>query len=141
MKSNVGHSVRAPPGNWLGRSEHELIEQTLVGLSAISGIRLIGAPRERAGVVSFVIDGCRTEGVGKAVDRERIAVRAGHHRARPILRRFGIESTVRPSFALYNAARTSRLSSPRCGRSPCRPRAARGERGPPGPGTEGPQFN
>ncbi len=84
--------------------EHELIEQTVSGLRAIPGIRLIGAPRERAGVVSFVVDGCRTEDVGKALDREGIAVRAGHHCAQPILRRFGLESTVRPSFALYNTA-------------------------------------
>ena len=84
--------------------EHELIEQTVAGLRSIPGIRLIGAPRERAGVVSFVVDGCRTEDVGKALDREGIAVRAGHHCAQPILRRFGLESTVRPSFALYNTA-------------------------------------
>jgi cysteine desulfurase/selenocysteine lyase len=84
--------------------EHELIEQTVAGLRGIPGVRLVGAPRERAGVVSFVLDGCRTEDVGKALDREGIAVRAGHHCAQPILRRFGLESTVRPSFALYNTA-------------------------------------
>ncbi len=88
----------------IGAHEHELIEQTVEGLKRIPGVRLIGNPRERAGVVSFVIDGCRTEDVGKALDREGIAVRAGHHCAQPILRRFGLESTVRPSFALYNTA-------------------------------------
>ncbi len=76
----------------------------MAGLRGIPGVRLVGAPRERAGVVSFVLDGCRTEDVGKALDREGIAVRAGHHCAQPILRRFGLESTVRPSFALYNPA-------------------------------------
>ncbi len=84
--------------------EHELIDETVAGLKGVPGVRLIGSPRERAGVVSFVIDGCRTEDVGKALDREGIAVRAGHHCAQPILRRFGLESTVRPSFALYNTA-------------------------------------
>ena len=84
--------------------EHELIEQTVAGLKGIPGIKIVGNPRERAGVVSFVVDGCRTEDVGKALDREGIAVRAGHHCAQPILRRFGLESTVRPSFALYNTA-------------------------------------
>ncbi len=84
--------------------EHELIEQTVAGLRAIPGLRLVGAPRERAGVVSFVLDGVRTEDVGRALDREGIAVRAGHHCAQPILRRFSVESTVRPSFALYNTA-------------------------------------
>src|ERR1700685_1116185 len=68
----------------------------------IPGLRLVGAPRERAGVVSRVLNGIRTEDVGKALDREGIAVRSGHHCAQPILRRFGLESTVRPSFALYN---------------------------------------
>jgi cysteine desulfurase/selenocysteine lyase len=84
------------------RHEHELIEAAVAGLSEIAGVRLIGRPRERAGVVSFLVDGCRTEDVGKALDREGIAVRAGHHCAQPILRRFGVEATVRPSFALYN---------------------------------------
>jgi cysteine desulfurase/selenocysteine lyase len=51
-----------------------------------------------------VLNGIRTEDVGKALDREGIAVRAGHHCAQPILRRFGLESTVRPSFALYNTS-------------------------------------
>jgi cysteine desulfurase/selenocysteine lyase len=86
----------------IARHEHDLITETVVGLRAIPGLRLVGAPRERAGVVSFVLDGCRTEDVGKALDREGIAVRAGHHCAQPILRRFGLESSVRPSFALYN---------------------------------------
>ena len=84
------------------RHEHGLIECTVAGLAAIPGVRLIGAPRERAGVVSFVLDGHRAEDVGKALDQEGIAVRAGHHCAQPILRRFGVEATVRPSFALYN---------------------------------------
>jgi len=84
------------------RHEHELIEATVAGLVDIPGVRLIGSPRERAGVVSFLVDGCRAEDVGKALDREGIAVRSGHHCAQPILRRFGLEATVRPSFALYN---------------------------------------
>ena len=88
----------------ISRHEHELIEQAIAGLRQIPGLRLIGAPRERAGVVSFVLDGIRTEDVGRALDREGIAVRAGHHCAQPILRRFGLESTVRPSFALYNTS-------------------------------------
>ena len=64
--------------------------------------RIIGTAKEKAGVISFVLDGCRSEDVGAALDREGIAVRAGHHCAQPILRRFGLETTVRPSLALYN---------------------------------------
>jgi cysteine desulfurase / selenocysteine lyase len=53
-------------------------------------------------VLSFVLDDVRTEDVGAALNQEGIAVRAGHHCAQPILRRMGVESTVRPSLALYN---------------------------------------
>ena len=69
---------------------------------SVPGLRLIGTAAEKASVLSFVLDGFRTEDVGKALDEEGIAVRAGHHCAQPILRRFGLESTVRPSLALYN---------------------------------------
>ena len=51
---------------------------------------------------AFVLNGKETQGVGAALNEEGIAVRSGHHCAQPILRRFGLESTVRPSFALYN---------------------------------------
>jgi len=82
--------------------EHGLIEDCVRQLTPISGVRIIGNPTERAGVVSFVIDGLKTEDVGKALSRDGIAVRSGHHCAQPILRRFGLESSVRPSFAIYN---------------------------------------
>lgn len=86
----------------IARWEHELLVHATEGLRRIPGLRLIGTAREKAGVLSFVLDGFRTEEVGAALDREGIAVRSGHHCAQPILRRFGVESTVRPSFALYN---------------------------------------
>jgi cysteine desulfurase/selenocysteine lyase len=73
-------------------------------LRAVPGLRLVGTAREKASVISFVLDGCRSEDVGAALDREGIAVRAGHHCAQPTLRRFGLESTVRPSLSLYNTA-------------------------------------
>lgn len=82
--------------------EHELLAYATQGLQSVPGLRLIGTAREKAGVLSFVLDECKTEDVGKALDAEGIAVRAGHHCAQPILRRFGLESTVRPSLALYN---------------------------------------
>jgi cysteine desulfurase/selenocysteine lyase len=58
----------------IARHEHELIEATVAGLRDIPGVRLIGNPRERTGVVSFLVDGCRAEDVGKALDREGVAV-------------------------------------------------------------------
>ncbi len=86
----------------IARHEHELLEYGTKQLQTVPGLRLIGTAAEKAGVMSFVLDGFRTEDVGTALDREGIAVRAGHHCAQPILRRFGVESTVRPSLALYN---------------------------------------
>ncbi len=82
--------------------EHELLSYGTEQLLTVPGLKLIGTAKEKAGILSFVLDGCRSEDVGKALDREGIAVRAGHHCAQPILRRFGLESTVRPSLALYN---------------------------------------
>ncbi|MCG6205970.1 cysteine desulfurase [Rhodopseudomonas sp. HC1] len=82
--------------------EHELLLYGTERLLTVPGLKLIGTAREKAGIMSFVLDGCRSEDVGKALDREGIAVRAGHHCAQPILRRFGVETTVRPSLALYN---------------------------------------
>ena len=82
--------------------EHELLGYLTQGLLSVPGLRLIGTASEKAGVASFVLDECRVEDVGKALAAEGIAVRAGHHCAQPILRRFGLEATVRPSLALYN---------------------------------------
>jgi cysteine desulfurase/selenocysteine lyase len=82
--------------------EHELLDYATLGLNGVPGLTIIGTAKEKAGVISFVLDGCRSEDVGAALDREGIAVRAGHHCAQPILRRFGLETTVRPSLALYN---------------------------------------
>jgi cysteine desulfurase/selenocysteine lyase len=82
--------------------EHELLTYTTAGLLSVPGLRLIGTAADKASVSSFVLDGWRTEDVGAALDREGIAVRSGHHCAQPILRRFGVETTVRPSLAMYN---------------------------------------
>jgi cysteine desulfurase / selenocysteine lyase len=86
----------------ISRHEHDLLAYATEKLLRIPGLRMIGTAREKAGVLSFVLDGYRTEDVGAALNRQGIAVRAGHHCAQPILRRFGVESTVRPSLALYN---------------------------------------
>jgi cysteine desulfurase/selenocysteine lyase len=82
--------------------EHELVEYGTAALLTVPGLRLIGTAREKAGVLSFVLGSIPSEEVGKWLDQEGIAVRAGHHCAQPILRRFGVEKTVRPSLALYN---------------------------------------
>ena len=82
--------------------EHSLVEYATHHLSPIPGLTIIGQAKEKASVVSFVLDGYKSEEVGAALNAEGIAVRSGHHCAQPILRRFGYETTVRPSFAFYN---------------------------------------
>ncbi len=84
------------------RHESELLIYATEALQRVPGLRLIGTAKEKAGVLSFVLDGVRTEEIGELLNREGIAVRAGHHCAQPIHRRFGLESTVRASLALYN---------------------------------------
>lgn len=86
----------------IARHEHDLLIYATKELLTIPGLRLIGTAKEKAGVLSFVLNGFRTEEVGAALNREGIAVRSGHHCAQPSLRRFGVETTVRPSLALYN---------------------------------------
>ena len=71
-------------------------------MRSVPGLTLIGTAREKTSVLSFVLDGYDPVEVGSALNQEGIAVRAGHHCAQPILRRFGHETTVRPSLALYN---------------------------------------
>jgi cysteine desulfurase/selenocysteine lyase len=85
-----------------GKYEHELLEYATEQLSRINGVRLLGSAREKVAVISFVIKDRKTGEVGKLLDQEGIAVRDGHHCAQPSLRRFGVESSVRPSFAFYN---------------------------------------
>jgi cysteine desulfurase/selenocysteine lyase len=86
----------------VSRYEHELRLYAEEGLRRVPGLTMIGTAPEKAGVLSFVLDGVRSEDVGAALDQEGIAVRAGHHCAQPIVRRFGLESTVRASLAPYN---------------------------------------
>lgn len=86
----------------ISRYEHELLEYGTHKLLKIPGLRMIGTAANKAGVLSFVVAGIETEAIGKALSNEGIAVRSGHHCAQPILRRFGVESTVRASLAFYN---------------------------------------
>jgi cysteine desulfurase/selenocysteine lyase len=86
----------------IARHEHELLTYATAELLAIPGLCIIGTAKEKAAVISFVLDGFRNEEIGDYLNRNGIAVRAGHHCAQPILRRFGLESTVRATLALYN---------------------------------------
>jgi cysteine desulfurase/selenocysteine lyase len=86
----------------ISQYEHYLLLYATNLMKQIPGLRLIGTAADKAGVLSFVLQGYKTEQVGAALNEYGIAVRSGHHCAQPILRRFGVESTVRPSLALYN---------------------------------------
>ena len=65
-------------------------------------VRIIGTAREKAGVLSFVMDGVHPHDIGTILDQEGIAIRTGHHCAQPVMQRFGIPATARASFAFYN---------------------------------------
>ena len=92
---NIGMDV-------IARYEHDLLVYATEKMKLVPGLTPIGTAAEKASVLSFILAGHEPLDVGKALDREGIAVRAGHHCAQPILRRFGLEATVRPSLAFYN---------------------------------------
>ena len=86
----------------MGAWEHELLAYATARVSEIPQLRIIGTARDKAGVLSFLLDGIHPHDIGTILDREGIAVRAGHHCAQPVMQRFGIPATTRASFAFYN---------------------------------------
>ena len=83
-------------------AEHAVLDYARMQLQAIPRVRLIGAPREQASAVSFLVGGVHPHDVATVLDREGVAIRTGHHCAQPLLRRLGLTATARASFALYN---------------------------------------
>jgi cysteine desulfurase/selenocysteine lyase len=86
----------------IGLWEHELLTTATARIGDLPGVRLVGTARDKAAVLSFVVDGIHPHDVGTVLDDEGVAVRAGHHCAQPVMTRFGIPATVRASFAFYN---------------------------------------
>jgi cysteine desulfurase/selenocysteine lyase len=82
--------------------EQALLAYATEAVGQIPGVRLIGTAREKAGVLSFVLEGIHPHDVGTILDQEGIAVRTGHHCAQPVMQRFGVPATVRASLAFYN---------------------------------------
>jgi cysteine desulfurase/selenocysteine lyase len=82
--------------------ERDLLEYGTGVLQSIEGVRLIGTARDKASVLSFVMEGIHPHDIGTIVDREGVAIRTGHHCAQPVMERFGIPATARASLALYN---------------------------------------
>jgi cysteine desulfurase/selenocysteine lyase len=81
--------------------EAALTDHALARLSAVEGVNVIGRAQDRGGVVSFTLDGAHAHDVATLLDRQGVAVRAGHHCAEPLMRRLGVDSTARASFAIY----------------------------------------
>ena len=82
--------------------EHELLVYGTEALSQIPGLRIVGTAREKAAVLSFVMEGIHPHDIGTVLDRQGIAVRTGHHCAQPLMDRFQIPATTRASMAFYN---------------------------------------
>ncbi len=82
--------------------EHELLLYGTEAVSQIPGLRIIGTAREKAAVISFVMEGIHPHDIGTVLDRMGIAVRTGHHCAQPVMDRYQIPATTRASFAFYN---------------------------------------
>lgn len=84
------------------RHEHDLLAYATGEIEAIGSVTIVGTAKEKAGVLSFTMDGIHPHDIGTILDREGIAVRTGHHCAQPVMQRFGIPATARASFGLYN---------------------------------------
>jgi cysteine desulfurase / selenocysteine lyase len=85
--------------------ERAIIAEALAALAEVPGLRVVGAPRERAGVISFLLGDVHPHDAGTILDRHGVAVRAGHHCAQPLLARLGVSATLRASFAAYSTTR------------------------------------
>jgi cysteine desulfurase/selenocysteine lyase len=107
IASQIGLGAAIDYLNSIGREqaaahEHELLRYATERISAIEGVRIIGTARDKASVLSFVIDDIHPHDIGTILDQEGIAVRAGHHCAQPVMQRFNVPATARASFAFYN---------------------------------------
>jgi cysteine desulfurase/selenocysteine lyase len=101
----LGETVRYLNGVGLDRIaayEHDLLEYATKAVSKIDGVRLIGTAREKASVLSFLLEGVHAHDLGTILDREGVAIRAGHHCAQPVMDFFGVPATARASLAFYN---------------------------------------
>jgi len=107
IASQIGLGAAIDYLNGIGRAqamayEEELLRYATARLSAIEGVRIIGTARQKAGVLSFVLDDVHPHDIGTILDQEGIAVRAGHHCAQPVMQHFKVPATARASFAFYN---------------------------------------
>lgn len=107
IASQIGLGAAIDYLNIVGRDkaaayEHELLRYATERLSVIEGVRIVGTAREKLSVLSFVIDDIHPHDIGTILDQAGIAIRAGHHCAQPVMKRFNVPATARASFAFYN---------------------------------------
>jgi cysteine desulfurase/selenocysteine lyase len=107
IASQIGLGAAIDYLNGIGRKEAvayeaELLRYATTKLSAIEGVRLIGTARNKASVLSFVIEGVHPHDIGTILDQDGVAIRAGHHCAQPLMKRLNVPATARASFAFYN---------------------------------------
>ena len=93
--NSIGHAA-------IAAHEHSLLDYATEKLRGLNQLRLIGTAKEKASIISFILDDIHPHDVGTILDQEGIAVRTGHHCAQPLMDRFGINATVRASFGIYN---------------------------------------
>lgn len=86
----------------IAQHENQLAQRATEGLQSIKGLRLVGTAKEKASIVSFVVEGVHHLDIGMLLDAQGVAVRTGHHCTQPLMKRLGVEGTVRASFAVYN---------------------------------------
>jgi cysteine desulfurase/selenocysteine lyase len=86
----------------IGAFEHDLLEYATERVLSVPGVRIIGTAKQKAAVLSFVMEGVHPHDIGTILDLEGIAIRTGHHCAQPVMQRYGIPATARASFAFYN---------------------------------------
>jgi cysteine desulfurase/selenocysteine lyase len=107
IASQIGLGAAIDYLNSIGRKQSVAYEQELLAyatekIGAIEGVRIIGTAREKASVLSFIVEDVHPHDIGTILDQEGIAVRAGHHCAQPVMKRFNVPATARASFAFYN---------------------------------------
>ncbi|MEJ7615743.1 MAG: aminotransferase class V-fold PLP-dependent enzyme, partial [Pyrinomonadaceae bacterium] len=107
IASQIGLGAAIDYLNDIGRAEAYLYEQQLLDyaterLGSIEGVRIIGTAAAKASVLSFTIENVHPHDIGTILDQEGIAIRAGHHCAQPLMKRFNVPATARASFAFYN---------------------------------------
>jgi cysteine desulfurase/selenocysteine lyase len=94
--------VRSVGFPWIVEHEQQLLSHGISALQALNGLKMIGMPAQRSGVISFTVDGVHPHDLGTFLDTMGIAIRTGHHCAQPVMDRMGVPATARASLGMFN---------------------------------------